>query len=520
MEASMAGPYLLGIDKGTSVTKAVLFDADGNEIASSQAPIRTLAPHAGWQEEDPAEAWQTLKRVIREVVSEIDAGDVAAIGVAGYMGSAWFIDDQGHETRNGIVWTDRRAAPMLERWEEEGVIEEAFDIGGNAILAGMTLVLVSWLKANEPETLAKTRHIFCSKDWVRFKLTDNVGTDETDIMWMPGDPRQRTYSETLFDLFGISQYRDRFPEPLPSDGVGGTLLPEVAEEVGLKAGLPVAVGMGDACCGHYAMGALEDGQACTILGTSLINDLTTSTPIFEPAGLGVLFTLVGRKWIRMLPNTGGGSINLRWFLDTLCEPHKQRAQSQGVSVYELLDADVREAPVGSNGVMYHPFINPAGVIAPFYNLSAAAGFFGLKLHNTHADMLRSVYEGVGLSVYDCFSAIPSPIESLRLTGGGARSAVWCQIVADCLDQVCQVPNGEETTAKGAAMLAGVAAGLYADYRQAVDRTVRVERTYAPDPQRVAKYRELYRLYRRIREDLQGAWHLRSQVNARLQDMPG
>jgi sugar (pentulose or hexulose) kinase len=187
-------------------------------------------------------------------------------------------------------------------------------------------------------------------------------------------------------------------------------------------------------------------------------------------------------------------------------------------VFELLDAEVQQVPVGSNGVMYHPFINPSGVIAPFYNLAACANFFGLRIHNTYADMLRAVYEGVGLAVYDCFEAIPSPIESLRLTGGGARSAVWCQIVADCMNLTCEVPNGEETTAKGTAMLAGVAAGIYPDYRAAVEQTVRVERTYYPDPHRAAKYRELYALYRKVREDLQDAWHLHSRVHTRLREL--
>ena len=171
--------------------------------------------------------------------------------------------------------------------------------------------------------------------------------------------------------------------------------------------------------------------------------------------------------------------------------------------------------MGSNGVLYHPYINPSGVIAPFYNLSASAGFFGMRIHNTLPDMLRAVYEGVGLSVYDCYAAIPSPVESVRLTGGGTRSAVWCQIIADCLGKVCEVPNGEETAAKGAAMLAGVVAGLYRDYRDAAARAIRVEYTYRPDPGQVAKYQELYALFRQVREDLDQAWRSHTRTYAAL-----
>jgi sugar (pentulose or hexulose) kinase len=507
----MSGPYLLGIDKGTSVTKAVIFDVDGNEVAQAQAPIRTVALRPAWQEEDPAEAWESVKQVIRQVAAQVDAQQIAGIGATAYMGSAWFVDAQGRETRNGIVWTDQRAAEMVRRWTADGTTDEAFAIGGNALLAGMTLVLVAWLKANERATLERTAHVLTAKDWVRFKLTGVAATDDSDIMWMPGDPRRRNYSERLFALLGIEEFRRHFPAPLPADSVAGPLLPAVAAELGLRPGTPVVVGMGDACCGHYATGALEEGQACTILGTSLINGLTTSEPIFEPAPLGVLFTLVGNKWIRMLPNTGGGSINLRWFLDALCEPYRQHAQETGENVYALLDADVRGVPIGANGVIYHPYINPAGVIAPFYNLAACANFFGLRIHNTLPDMLRAVYEGVGLAVYDCYAAIPSPIESVRLTGGGARSPVWCQIVADCMDRVCEVPNGEETAAKGVAMLAGVAAGVYRDYRDAAARTVRIERTYQPEPAAVARYRRLHGLYRQVCDALQDSWHSHAQV---------
>ncbi|HET9494730.1 MAG TPA: FGGY family carbohydrate kinase, partial [Chloroflexia bacterium] len=144
----MGGPYLLGIDKGTSVTKAVLFDLEGNELAQAQAPINNLAPRPGWQEEDPQESWDTLKRVIRQALEGVDGREVAAIGAAGYMGACWTIGHDGREARNGIVWTDQRGASMVKRWREEGVTERFFDLSGNAMVAGLTLPLVAWLKAN------------------------------------------------------------------------------------------------------------------------------------------------------------------------------------------------------------------------------------------------------------------------------------------------------------------------------------------------------------------------------------
>jgi sugar (pentulose or hexulose) kinase len=518
----MTNRYLMGIDSGTSVTKVVVFDTEGNELGGSQAPITTVAPRPGWVEEEPGAAWEALKKAIRRSLEEagIPARDVSAIGCTAHMGGAWLLDERGRELRNGIVWTDGRAGPILAEWRRTGVAEKAFELSGNALLTGFTLVLVRWLAENEGDTLAQARHVLVPKDWIRFKLTGEVATDETDLSWMPGDPFGRAYSEELFELLGIGEHRRLFPDPKPSDSLAGELLPGVAGELGLAPGTPVAVGMGDALAGHYALGAIYEGQAGTILGTALINGLTTSRPVLEPTGIGFQLCTVGGKWVRMVNNTGGGNVNLTWFLNTLCESQKREAEERGVSVFELLEAEAEGVTVGSNGVVFHPYANPAGVVAPFYNLDAAANFFGIRIHNTHADMLRAVYEGVAMAARDCFSAVPVPLETLRLTGGGARSALWCQIFADCLGVPCEITRGEETTAKGAAMLAGVAAGIFSDYRDAVERTVRVGRVHRPNPARRADYEELHGLYREIREGLDDAWSLRDDVYSKLgQSLP-
>lgn len=508
---------LMGIDKGTSVTKVVIFDPEGRQLGGSQEPIQTVAPNPGWVEEDPEASWEALKLAIRRAIDDagVSGQDVIAIGCTGHMMGAWLLDSGGRELRNGIAWTDQRAASLVSRWQQERTTERAFELSGTALFAGLTLVLIRWLSEHEPETLSEAQHVFCSKDWTRFKLTGEIATDETEVSCMPGDPFNRTYSDELFELLAIERYRGLFPEPKASESVAGELLPDVAGELGLVAGTPVAVGMGDACAGHYALGALDEGQAGTIVGTSLINGLTTARPVLDPPGIGFQLCTIGGTWARMLNSTGGGSINLTWFLDALCESQKQRAEAQGTSVYDLLESEAEEVPIGANGVVFHPYVNPAGVVAPFYNLSAAANFFGIRSHNTHADLLRAVYEGVALAARDCFSAIPVPVELLRLTGGGARSELWCQIIADCLGVACEVPEGEETTAKGAAMLAGVASGVFSDYRDAVARAVTVERVHGPDPNRKAEYDELYQLYRAVREGLDQAWRLRGDVYSKL-----
>lgn len=513
----MSDLYLMGIDKGTSVTKVVIFDLEGREVGMSQHSTELLNPRPGWTEEDPNDSWKALKQAIRQALENtgVRGQEIVGIGCAATMGGAWLLDAGGRELRNGIAWTDQRAAPLIAQWQEEDIPDRVFEVGGNALLAGFTLVLVRWLADNEPEVLDKAQHVLCAKDWIRFKLTGEISTDETDLCWIPGDLFGRTHSDEIFDLFEISDRRDLLPEPKPSESAAGELLPEVAEELGLVPDTPVAIGMGDAPAGHYALGALDEGQAGTIIGTSLINGLTASHPVLEPMGIGFQLCTVGEKWVRMMNNTGGGNLNLAWFLDTLCETQKQRAEAQDVNVFELLEADAEKVPLGSNGVVFHPYVNSAGVVSPFYNLDASANFFGIRSHNTHADLLRSVYEGVALATRDCFSAVPVPVELLRLTGGGARSSFWCQMISDCMGVACEVTEGEETTAKGAAMLAGVAAGAFSDYRDAVERTVKVERVHHPDPNKTAQYAELYELYRKVRQGLDEAWAVRGEVYSKL-----
>lgn len=513
----MSGRYLLGIDKGTTVTKVVIFDPEGRELGARQYPTRLLVPNSGWGEEEPEASWEALRKAIREALHSagVSGSDVAGIGCTATMGGAWLLDAEGRELRNGITWTDQRAASLVSEWRRAGVAERTFELGGNALLAGFTLVLVRWLAENEADTLSRARHVVCAKDWIRFKLTGRVATDETDLSWMPGDPFERTYSEELFELLGIAAHRSLFPEPMPSDAMAGELLPEVAAELGLAPGTPVAVGMGDALAGHYALGALDEGQAATIIGTALINGLTISRPVLEPMGIGFHLCTVGGRWVRMMNNTGGGNVNLNWFMEALCEPERQRAQALGVSVFEVLEDKVEGVPVGANGVVFHPYANPAGVVAPFYNPDAAANFFGIRTHNTRADLLRAVYEGVALATHDCFSAVPVPVEQLRLAGGGARSELWCQMIADCTGTTCEVTEGEETTARGAAMLAGVAASVFHDYRDAAERAIQVKRVHRPNPDRTSEYRELYEVYREVRRGLDGAWSLRGDVYSKL-----
>jgi len=514
----MAKRYLLGIDKGTSVIKAGLLDLNGNEVAMHHQRTPALHGRPGWHEEDMEGTWQVAHHTIATLMSKstVEPDEIAAVGISGHMTGAWLIDDQGKPVRNAICWPDGRSIDLLMRWEHEGILERFFDISGNAATTGMTLVVLRWLKENEPQSLERARFVLCAKDWIRFKLTGEIHSDESDASHMPGDIRQRSYSGQLLDLCGLADYEYLFPPLLPSTAVVGGVLPDAAQATGLAPGTPVVVGIGDAVANSIGTGLLNEGQAASVLGTSFMNIAVSLNPILKPPNVGFEMAMVEGKWIRVLPNYGGGTLNLDWFIRNFCNSQAEVAKARGTSIFSVLEEEAAGAPLGSNGVIYHPYLNTTGVIAPFNNPTARGQFFGLSVQNTHHDLLHAVYEGVALSMLDCYQAIQVPIKEIRLTGGGAQCALWCQIISDCIGARLLIPSGRESGVMGAAITAGVGVELYPDFQTAVDQNVQIVKEFVPDETATAAYREIYGLYKKLREDLGVHWRLRDSIYRTLE----
>lgn len=509
----MSKRYLLGIDKGTSTIKAGLIAFSGNVIAIQRQNTPVVNLQSGWHEEDMEGTWRVTLEVIRDLTarSGVDPQEIAAIGISGHMTGVWLINAEGKPVRNAICWPDSRSIDILLRWEHEGILERFFEISGNAATTGMTLVVLRWLKENEPVSMEKTRFILCAKDWIRYKMTGDICTDESDVSHMPGDIHQRSYSRELMELCGISEYESLLPTISLCTKVVGGVLPKVAQEIGLLPNTPVVVGLGDAVANSIGTGLLQEGQAASILGTSLMNIVVTNRPILQPQNVGFEMAMVDDKWIRLLPNYGGGTLNLDWFLNNFCSLEENKAATSRTNIFDVLEQEAAKVPIGSNGIIYHPYLNKTGVIAPFNNPTARGQFFGLSVQNTRQDLLRAVYEGVAFSMFDCYQAIPVPIKDVRLSGGGAKSVLWCQIISDCLGIPVIILSGAESGVMGVALAAGVGVGVYSNFKSAVDDSLKIERIYEPKEEATSVYREIYSLYRKLRKDLSPHWRLRKSI---------
>lgn len=488
--------YLLGIDKGTSVIKAVVFDTAGKPCGVGQRRVHVLQPQPGWHEEDPSETWALCVDVIRAALSAagIVGSDIAAVGIAGHMGGAWLIDEEGQAVRNAICWPDSRAQSDQLAMEKAGLLKEVFAISGNGLMPGITAMLLGWLARNEPNTVSKARWVLCAKDYLRYRLTGIAATDPSDVSFVPGDIDARTHSSRVFELCGASDWLSKLPEIRESGAISGTITASAAMETGLSEGTPVITGLGDACANALGVGAIRPGAALTVLGTSCLNSQVMDTPERAPEGLGFLFAMPEERYLRILPNTSG-TIAFDWFIERFGAP----LTAEGAVDFAALEAEAFKVSRGAGGVVLIPYVNGSGVLAPFFDTLARGSFFGVGSHTGYEHLLRAVYEALCFATRDCFEAMSTQPKSLILTGGGAKSAFWAQIFADVCRLPIEIAVVEESGALGVALLAGVAAGIWPDLETATGATIRIASRFEPDQTAADEYDGWFQLYRETRD---------------------
>lgn len=483
---------LLGIDAGSSITKAALFDLDGTEVARAAERVELRRPRPGWCEVDPDEAWQAARKAVRAVMEKAGAGaeEIAAIGISAAMVGAWLVDRQGNALRHGINWEDSRSQAMLDAWAaaDPDFYRRIFRADGCVMQQGCTLPAAAWLRTNEPETFAAAAHIFSYKDFLRMKLTDRAAADRTEAAVAPGDARQRGRSAEMLELFGLADVAEKLPPAEDSEAVAGHLTASAAVELGLAEGIPVAIGAGDVPSTVVGASALQAGSALVVLGTTCIAGVVSDEPVFTPPDLGLLFTLPDKAWFRAMVNVAG-TLNLDWAIATILGESGRDAD-----LFWQLDRMVSEVPIGSDGVVYLPYLSDSGIIAPVFDQQARAGFFGLTPRHGRPQMMRAVYEGVVLAVRDLMQHLPTVEGDILLTGGGANSRIWTQMLADALGKPVAVPAGSEFGARGAALLAGTAIGAFGSVREASVSTRRIARRQEPDPAAAAAWDRAFAAY--------------------------
>ncbi len=486
----------LGLDIGTSRTKAALFDTDGHEHVSVACRTEVLSPKPGWYEVDGRQIWGTVISVIGALLQKapITADGIAGVGITAVMLGAWPLDRNGELVRNPILWNDARTQTLIDGLvaDDPKLYERLFARSGSILQTGCILPVLAWLRKCEPEALARTHTILGAKDYIRYRLTNRIGTDASEATIAPGSAATRDFDPDSVTTFGMDEYADRLPGVLESTAISGSISAAAAAETGLPSGIPVAVGAGDVVACTLGAGVHRQGQALSILGTACLNGVVRTEPDLTPVNLGLTFTMPDNRWLRCMVNNAG-TVNLDWALHALC-PELAGATAP----FDACAALAGQSPPGANGVLYMPYLSQGGIIAPRIEPRARAGFMGLGPAHGRADLLRAVYEGLACAIRDCFENLHQA-GPIRLVGGGARSQFWSQLIADITELPVEVPEGSQFGAKGAALCAMVGTGAYDSLESATQATFRRARTHRPNRLHSATYSRAYRAARSTAE---------------------
>jgi len=484
--------YLMGIDVSTTGVKALLIFADGQVVgsASTEQPLST--PYPLWSEQDPADWWSGAVSSVRQVLQEtgITGSEVAAVGLTGQMHGLTLLDAGGNVLRPAILWNDQRTGAQCDEMRARLGKARLIAITGNDALTGFTAPKVLWVRQKEPQVYARAAHILLPKDYVRYKLTGGFAMDVADgAGTILMDIKARRWSPEVLQALEIP------PEWLPrlyeGPEVTGVISAEAARLTGLKAGTPVVGGGGDQAAQAVGVGAVQPGIVALTLGTSGVVFASTSQPFIEPEGrLHAFCHAVPGRWHLMgVMLSAAGS--LRWYRDTF---------HPGLD-YDTLLACVRTAqvPAGCEGLLFLPYLT--GERTPYPDPLARGAFVGLTIRHGEPHLVRAVLEGVAFGLRDSFELMKQAgqkeIAQVRISGGGARSPLWRQILADVLGAELVTVNTTEGAAYGAALLAGVGAGLWPDVDAACQATVRLTGSTAPQAGSVAVYEKIYPLYRQL-----------------------
>ena len=488
--------YLMGIDVGTTGTKTLLLDEEGRILTSATSEYPMFTPRPQWAEQDPEDWWQATVKSIRCVLreSDIDPSDISGIGLTGQMHGMVMLDASGKVLRPCIMWNDQRTAAQCE-WIMNVVGRERFlELTLNPALPGFTAPKIIWTRENEPEVYANAAKVLLPKDYVRYRLTGIYATEVSDASGtVLLDVSQRKWSEEVLQEIGIPL--EWMPECVESPEITGKITSEVAEVTGLPAGVPVVGGAGDQAASAVGTGIVEPGLVSVTLGTSGVVFAYTEEPSRDPQGrLHTFCHAVPGKWHVMgVTLSAGGS--LRWFRDTLGLSEKNIGKLSGVDPYEILTAEASTAPAGCEGLLFLPYLT--GERTPYPDPNARGTFFGLTLRHSKSHMMRAVLEGVAYSLRDSielFRDLGIPIQQVRAVGGGARSVMWRQILADIFGIELVTINVTDSTAYGASLLAGVGTGVYGSVPEACSATVRIVERTEPIGENQATYNEYYPVY--------------------------
>lgn len=474
----------IGIDLGTSAVKLLLMDGAGKiqKIVSKEYPL--YFPNPGWSEQNPEDWYTKSLEGLKELIADCDKSQVAGISFGGQMHGLVILDKEDQVIRPAILWNDGRTAKETDYLNQEIGKDKLSAYTANIAFAGFTAPKVLWVKDQEPENFARIEKLMLPKDYLAYRLSGTFCTDVSDASGMLlFDVKNKCWSKEMMEICGIKE--TQLPKIFESYEAVGTLKPELAAELGLSDKVKIAAGAGDNAAAAVGTGTVGDGSCNISLGTS--GTIFISSEKFGVDANNALhsFAHADGHFHLMGCMLSAASCN-KWWMDEILKTKDYAGEQK----------EIKE--LGNNNVFFLPYL--MGERSPHNNPNARGTFMGMTMDTTREDMTQAVLEGVAFALRDSFEVAKSlgiHIDRTKICGGGAKSPLWRQMIADIFNIKVDIPESEEGPAMGGAMLAAVACGEYASVEEAAKKIVKIVDTVEPIPENAVRYEKQYQKFRQI-----------------------
>lgn len=492
--------YVIGVDLGTSAVKLMLVNQQGQIVHELSKSYPLFQEEVGYSEQNPEDwASQTILG-LSELVSEFegDIEDIEGLSFSGQMHGLILLDNLKKPLRNAILWNDTRTSEECEEIYQTIGEEKLLTITKNQALEGFTLPKILWVKKHEPEIFQKAKYFILPKDYVRYRLTGKVHSDYSDAAGtLLLDTQYKTWSAELCDSFGINS--NKCPPLVESSEKVGTITKEIADLTGLSTKTVVIAGGADNACGAIGAGVLEEGKTMVSIGTSGVLLTYESDADKDFHGKVHYFNHAVKDAYYTMGVTLAAGHSLSWFKNTFAENEE----------YDTLLDEAQEAPVGSNGLLFTPYIS--GERTPHINANIRGSFVGIDISHQKKDFIRAILEGVTFSLNETlgiFRRNGKKIDTIISIGGGAKSETWLQIQADIFNTDIITLQNEQGPGMGASMLAAYGVGWFTSMKECAVtfNASKIHRVYSPNPENVQQYKELFYSYQKIYNATQNISH--------------
>ncbi|MGG0936832.1 gluconokinase [Brevibacillus centrosporus] len=511
----MKQTYFIGLDIGTTSTKAIVFTPSGAVRGVGNVDYPLLVPQPSWAEQDPETIFAAVISALKTAIekADVDKRAIGGIGFSTAMHSLIAVDHQGSPLTHSIIWADNRSTSQVDQLKQDGVGHSIYLATGTPIHPMSPLPKIMWLREQAPDTFRKAAKFISIKEYVIHRLfgqyvVDYSITSATGLFHL----RKLDWDENALQVAGIT--RQQLSEPVPTTHILRGMKIRYAEEIGLDADTPFVVGASDGVLANLGIGAIDHGQVAITIGTSGAVRTVVPEPITDPKGRTFCYLLTENHWVIGGPSNNGG-IMLRWFRDEFSWPEVEKAKQMGVDPYDVMIEAAEHVPAGAEGLLFLPFLS--GERAPYWNAQARGSFFGIGLHHKREHFIRAVLEGILFSVYSIGIALrdlAGGATEIRASGGFARSRQWRQIMSDMFGYEVLIPESHESSSYGAALLAMHALGALNDLHD-VKNMIHISHRHEPNLERSSTYLQLFYIYERVYYNLLEEYKLISEFQKQL-----